>query len=44
LGLSISYQIITEKHKGKLYCHSTRGAGTEFMIEIPVRQQSPTSR
>lgn len=44
LGLSISYQIITEKHKGKLYCHSTREAGTEFTIEIPVRQQSPTSR
>ncbi len=44
LGLSISYQIITEKHKGKFYCHSTKGVGTEFMIEIPVRQQSSTSR
>ncbi|OLP18888.1 two-component sensor histidine kinase [Leptolyngbya sp. 'hensonii'] len=39
LGLSISYQIIIEKHKGKLYCDSTPGAGTKFMIEIPIQQQ-----
>lgn len=38
LGLSISYQIITEKHNGKLICYSTVGKGTEFAIEIPVRQ------
>lgn len=38
LGLSISYQIITEKHGGKLYCLSVLGQGTEFVIEIPVRQ------
>lgn len=38
LGLSISYQIITEKHNGKLYCQSEPGKGTEFVIEIPVRQ------
>jgi two-component system, NtrC family, sensor kinase len=38
LGLSTSYQIITEKHGGKLYCHSTPGQGTEFAIEIPIRQ------
>ncbi|HIK33596.1 MAG TPA: histidine kinase [Oscillatoriales cyanobacterium M4454_W2019_049] len=39
LGLSISYQIITEWHGGKLYCHSIPGEGTEFIVEIPVRQQ-----
>lgn len=38
LGLSISYQIIVEKHKGILRCESTPGEGTEFAIEIPVRQ------
>jgi PAS domain S-box-containing protein len=38
LGLSISYQIITEKHKGALHCHSTIGQGTEFVIQIPIRQ------
>lgn len=38
LGLSISYQIITDKHNGKLYCQSEPGFGTEFVVEIPVRQ------
>jgi urea transport system substrate-binding protein len=38
LGLSISYQIVVDKHKGILQCHSTPGQGTEFIIEIPVRQ------
>lgn len=36
LGLSISYQIIVEKHQGKFSCHSTPGKGTEFVIEIPI--------
>jgi len=35
LGMSISYQIITEKHGGKLECFSTPGVGTEFVITIP---------
>ncbi|MBD2344716.1 PAS domain-containing sensor histidine kinase [Anabaena subtropica] len=38
MGMSISYQIITEKHNGKLECHSQPGQGTEFMIEIPIQQ------
>jgi signal transduction histidine kinase len=36
LGMSISYQIITEKHRGQLRCISTPGKGTAFVIEIPV--------
>ncbi|RCJ16953.1 serine/threonine protein kinase [Nostoc sp. ATCC 43529] len=36
MGLSISYQIITEKHGGLLYCHSEPGQGAEFIIRIPV--------
>jgi signal transduction histidine kinase len=38
MGMSISYQIITEKHKGKLECFSTAGEGTEFVVQIPIRQ------
>ncbi len=44
LGMSISHQIITERHQGTLNCHSTLGKGAEFIIEIPVRQSlSPIS-
>jgi signal transduction histidine kinase len=38
LGLSISYQIIAEKHGGFLKYSSQLGEGTEFWIEIPIRQ------
>jgi two-component system, NtrC family, sensor kinase len=41
MGLSISYQIITEKHGGTLQCFSAIGQGAEFVIEIPVRQSKP---
>ncbi|MEP1058318.1 MULTISPECIES: sensor histidine kinase [Cyanophyceae] len=37
MGMSISYQIIIEKHGGKLNCCSTVGKGTEFMIQIPIK-------
>ncbi|MEH2022687.1 ATP-binding protein [Nostoc sp.] len=37
MGMSISYQIVTEKHGGKLECFSTAGQGTEFIIQIPLR-------
>nr|MDZ8285056.1 ATP-binding protein [Nostoc sp. ChiSLP01] len=36
LGLSVSYQIIVEKHGGKLSCISAYGRGTTFQIEIPI--------
>lgn len=38
MGMSLSYQIITEKHKGTLSCDSTIGQGTKFTIEIPICQ------
>ncbi|BAY20567.1 integral membrane sensor signal transduction histidine kinase [Calothrix sp. NIES-2100] len=38
LGLSISYKIITERHHGKIWCDSTEGEGTKFVLEIPVHQ------
>ncbi len=40
MGLSISYQIITEKHGGSLRCISSPGQGTEFVITIPIRANS----
>ncbi|NEP42485.1 MAG: PAS domain-containing sensor histidine kinase, partial [Okeania sp. SIO2H7] len=36
LGLSISYQIVVERHRGNIECVSEAGAGTEFIIQIPV--------
>jgi signal transduction histidine kinase len=36
IGLSISYQIVVEKHGGKIWYDSILGQGTKFMIEIPV--------
>ncbi len=39
LGLSISYQIVVKKHGGQLHCFSQLGQGTEFVIQIPVRQR-----
>ncbi|HYX17916.1 MAG TPA: ATP-binding protein, partial [Nostoc sp.] len=39
MGMSISYQIITEKHGGKLECFSNPGEGTEFIIQVPLRSK-----
>jgi PAS domain S-box-containing protein len=36
MGMSISHQIITEKHRGRLSCDSTVGTGTELTIQIPI--------
>ncbi|QIR41147.1 HAMP domain-containing protein [Tolypothrix sp. PCC 7910] len=43
MGLSISYQIITETHHGKLEYVSTPGEGTEFIIQIPIHQKVLTA-
>lgn len=37
LGLFMSYQIVTQKHGGNLWCDSIPGQGTKFVIEIPVK-------
>ncbi len=36
MGLSISQQIVSEKHGGQLQCISSHCEGTKFIIEIPV--------
>jgi len=38
MGMPISYQIVTEKHGGKLECISSPEKGTEFIIQIPTQQ------
>jgi signal transduction histidine kinase len=38
LGLLTAYQIITEKHRGKITCESAVGQGTTFAIVIPIVQ------
>ncbi|OKH17811.1 hypothetical protein NIES208_07920 [[Limnothrix rosea] IAM M-220] len=39
MGLSISYQIVTEKHRGSLKCISGKGQGTTFTIRLPITQE-----
>jgi signal transduction histidine kinase len=39
MGMAISYQIITEKHKGRLTCVSSLDKGTEFIIHIPINTE-----
>lgn len=36
LGLSLSYDIITKGHGGRLRVNSTEGLGSEFIIQLPL--------
>ncbi|MEZ5083267.1 MAG: ATP-binding protein [Bacteroidales bacterium] len=36
LGLSLSYDIITKGHGGKLNVNSEKGKGTEFIVQLPI--------
>ncbi|MGM3308252.1 ATP-binding protein [Anabaena sp. WFMT] len=38
LGLAITYQIVVEKHRGKISCNSEVDQGTEFVIALPLNQ------
>ncbi len=40
LGLPICHSIVVERHKGELRCVSVPGQGTEFVIEISIRQSA----
>ncbi len=40
LGMSISYQIVVERHGGQLQCISAPGQGTEFLISVPIQQKN----
>ncbi|MGG6263698.1 hybrid sensor histidine kinase/response regulator [Leptolyngbya sp. AN03gr2] len=37
LGLSIAWQIVVDKHGGRLAVNSAVGEGTEFLVEIPIK-------
>jgi PAS domain S-box-containing protein len=37
LGLSVSYFIITENHRGKMTVESKPGAGAKFIIHLPMK-------
>ena len=39
LGLSVSHQIVTDRHRGRLICRSAVGQGASFVIEVPATQQ-----
>ena len=44
LGLSVSYFIITNNHKGQMEVHSTLGQGTCFTLRLPLAgSQLPTT-
>jgi two-component system, NtrC family, sensor kinase len=43
LGLTESYQTLVNQHNGRLEVRSQLGQGTEFLIEIPVRQSKRLS-
>ncbi|MBU2513517.1 PAS domain S-box protein [bacterium] len=40
LGLSVSYMIITNIHKGTMEVESELGKGTKFIIRLPLNQKS----
>ncbi|MEH1914571.1 PAS domain-containing protein [Nostoc sp.] len=42
MGLSISYQIIVQKHGGNIQCISAPGEGAEFVVMIPLKQEPST--
>ncbi|MBE9180017.1 HAMP domain-containing histidine kinase [Oculatella sp. LEGE 06141] len=42
MGMSISHQVITQRHHGSLQCISSPGNGTEFIIKIPASQTRAT--
>ena len=40
MGMSISHQIITQRHSGQLLCQSNLGKGAEFTIQIPISRKT----
>lgn len=44
LGLSVSYFIITNNHKGQMEVQSTPGQGTCFTLRLPLATPAPTAQ
>ncbi|TAD80190.1 MAG: GAF domain-containing protein [Oscillatoriales cyanobacterium] len=43
LGMSISREIVVDKHCGRLNCQSRVGAGTVFGLDLPIELAAPSS-
>ncbi len=43
LGLSLSYDIITNGHKGEIIVETKEGEGTAFIVQLPFQEQKPTN-
>ena len=39
-GLSLSHNIVVDKHRGKLFFESSAGVGTTFHIQLPVNMET----
>ena len=39
LGLSVSYMIVTQNHRGTIQVESTPGEGSRFIIQLPLVQK-----
>ena len=35
-GLAISYQVVVQRHNGKIWFESEPGQGTEFIVQLPI--------
>jgi signal transduction histidine kinase len=38
LGLSVSYMVVTQNHKGFMEAHSTPGRGAVFKVRLPIER------
>jgi signal transduction histidine kinase len=43
-GLSVSYDIVVNKHNGELFAKSTVGEGTKFTTKFPIDTKKMTNR
>ncbi|MFC1747197.1 ATP-binding protein [Pseudomonadota bacterium] len=43
LGLAVSYFIIIDRHHGYISVESTPNEGTTFFIDLPIKDESPTT-
>ena len=37
LGLSVSYFVVTQNHKGEIQVDSVSGEGSQFVIKLPLK-------
>ena len=42
-GLAIAYTTVVEKHKGKIFFETQAGAGTTFVVRLPIAASAPAT-